>query len=340
MKLTYRFRIKDSTSRKYLNQWSSKTNLIWNYCKSTATKAWQRDRKSLSGYDLNYLTAGSSKELALPAQTIQAIGEQFAKSAKQHKKLPRWRSYKKDLGWIPWKATSLKFNTNGILFNKKHIKLWKSRPLGGPIKAGSFSQDPMGRWYVNIVCEVVEQSKHPNTMAVGLDLGMKDQITGSNGTKYSRPNLSKQHEAKLAAAQRARKPKRIKKIHAKIKNQRKDWIHKTTTKIAKQYAKVVIGNVKTNQIKRKTNRGFNKSLYDASWYQLKTTLKYKAQLLGGKYVEVCEAYTTQKCSGCGARSGPKNNLSIRVWICCECGSYHDRDINAAKNILRMGHHTP
>jgi len=157
MKLTYRYRIKDSTSKKHLDRWSNTVNFVWNYCRATATKAWRRDRRVLSGYDLNYLTAGSSKELGLPAQTVQAICEQFARSAQQHRKLPRWRSYRRDLPWIPWKSTLLKIDNNTILFNKTKLNLWKSRPLGGLIKTGSFSRDNRGRWYTNIICEVAEQ---------------------------------------------------------------------------------------------------------------------------------------------------------------------------------------
>ena len=339
-KLTYRYRIKDSTSKQILDRWSSKVNYVWNYCKATAIKAWRRDRRCLSGYDLNYLTSGSSKELGLPAQTIQAICEQFARSAKQHKKIPRWRSYKKDLGWVPWKSTSFKMDNDTIVFNGKQLNLWKSRPLGGPVKTGGFAQDARGRWYVCIVCEVPTEPSN-NTKAIGLDLGMKDQIVGSCGTKYTRENLTKQYEIKLADAQRACKKRQTTNIHQKIKNKRKDWIHKTTTKICRDYGIVVIGNVSTKQIQKGKPKGFNRSLYDASWFQLKTTLKYKAQMLGGKYVEVNEAYTTQTCSACFARTGPKGtkDLGIREWQCSECGSFHDRDTNAAQNILRLGHQT-
>lgn len=342
MKLTYKFRIKDSVSKKYLALWANQVNFVWNYCKATTTKAWRRDRRILTGYDLNYLTAGSSKELNLPAQTIQAICEQFAKSGKQHHKIPRWRSHRKDLGWVPWKATSFRMNDDVISFNGKQLNLWKSRDLKGPVKTGGFSQDPLGRWYVYVICEVAEQPKQPITNPIGLDLGMKEQITGSNGTHYSRNNITKQYETKLAGAQRARHKRQATKIHQKISHVRKDWIHKTTTKIAKQYNKIIIGNVSTKQIQTTKGRGFNKSLYDASWFQLKTTLKYKAQMLGGEYVEINEAYTTQTCSACLARTGPKGtkDLGVREWACEKCGSFHDRDHNAAKNILRLGHQTP
>lgn len=338
MKMTYRFRIKDSTSKKQLDLWSNAVNYVWNYCKDTSTKAWRRNRRCLSGYDLNYLTSGSSKELGLPAQTIQAIGEQFARSAKQHHKIPRWRSHLKDLGWVPWKSTSFRMNDNIITFNGKQLNIWKSRPLGGPVKTGSFSKDTLGRWYVNIICEVAKQPVAPKETRVGLDLGMKTHITSSVGTKYTRPNITKQYEEQLAMAQRARHKRKVAKIYQHIKDKRKDWIHKTTTKIIKQYYTIVVGGVSTNNVIKPKAKGFNKSLYDASWFQLKTALKYKAQTLGGEYVEINEAYTTQSCSACGARTGPKGTegLSVREWKCSNCWSFHDRDQNAAQNILIRG----
>jgi IS605 OrfB family transposase len=112
-------------------------------------------------------------------------------------------------------------------------------------------------------------------------------------------------------------------------------------KILANINKIIIGNVKTKEIQKNKASGFNRSLYDASWFQLKTTLEYKAQLLGGEYVEISEAYTTVTCSKCLALTGPKgtNQLGIREWICSKCGSFHDRDHNAALNILRLGHQT-
>ena len=341
MKLTYKYRIKDRNSKKQLALWADKVNLVWNYCRETARKAWRRNRRTLSGYDLSNLTSGSSKELKLPAQTIQAIGEQLSRSAKQHRKIPKFRSYKKNLSWIPFKATSVRMEDDTIHFNGHKIKIWKSRNITGAIKTGSFTRDCLGRWYVSLVCDIQDVPKKEIKTKVGIDLGLKDQLTLSDGIKYHRENITKQYEDLLAKALQRKDYNRARKIHTKIKNIRKDWEHKTTTKIAEQYDHIVIGNIKTKQI-GKINKRLNKSLHDASWFSLKTTLKYKAIKLGGEYKEVSEAYTTQTCHTCGARAGPKgtNDLGVRFWECEDCGITHDRDINAAINILRkagVGH---
>jgi putative transposase len=338
MKLTYKFRIKDSNAKKQLALWANTVNFVWNHCKELSTEEYKTKGKTLSGFDLNNKNSGRSKELGIPAQTIQAIGEQFALSAKQHKKIPKWRSYKHSLGWIPWKATSFRMNDDTIRFNKQFFRVWKSRTLKGSVKTGSFVQDTRGHWYVCIVCEVPQEPIAPKHTRVGLDLGMKTHITGSTGAQYNRPNTTRKYEERLATAQRANKKRTTTKIHNKIKNIRKDWIHKTTTEIVKLFDTIIVGQVITKQIQKKKPSGFNKNLYDASWFQLKTTLEYKARMLGGNYVEINEAYTTQTCSRCGSRSGPKGTkgLSQRGWKCSECGSFHDRDVNAAQNILLRG----
>jgi putative transposase len=132
----------------------------------------------------------------------------------------------------------------------------------------------------------------------------------------------------------------VKSIHAKIKNSRKDFYHKESTRIAKQFASIYVGNVKSQDIIDKNIKPLTKSVYDASWYFLKTLLEYKAIKLGGTFKEVYEAYSTQTCSVCGERSGPKgpDGLGIREWN-CKCGAFHKRDVNAAINILRSGHGT-
>lgn len=338
---TFKYRIKDSVSKKKLDALASSVNLVWNYSVYTSKKHYKRWHKILSKFDLNNLTSGSSKELDLHSQTVQAICEQFVKSSKQHKKFAKFRSFKRNLGWIPFKACAIKIEEDSVFFNKYKLKIWKSRELQGKIKTGCFTKDSQGRWYVCISCEVEQvQNNLSNKPPVGVDLGLKTKLTLSDCTQYSRENLTNQHEDKLALAQRANKAKQVKKIHSKIKNKREDWSHKTTSKIANDYSKIVVGDIESTKIVN-TNSNLAKSVYDASWFQIKQLLKYKAQMLGVEYVEVNEAYTTKTCSECGKRSGPSgvNQLDVREWFCEHCGTVHDRDINAARNILRRGHAT-
>ena len=174
------------------------------------------------------------------------------------------------------------------------------------------------------------------TAAVGLDFGLKTAATASTGEK-AEGRCYRALEKKLGIAQRARKKQRVKAIHAKIANQRKDLLHKFSSLLVAENAAIFVGDVASDKL---VKTKMAKSTLDAGWSMLKTMLDYKSHQAGVIFMEVNEAYTTQACSCCGALSGgsPKGRagLRIREWTCSECGAIHDRDINAARNILARG----
>ncbi len=143
-------------------------------------------------------------------------------------------------------------------------------------------------------------------------------------------------EADLGIAQRAKNKKRVKVTHAKIANKRKDDLHKYSRKLVDENAVIFVGNV---NFKGLAKTKLAKSVLDAGWGMLKTMLDYKCDHAGIVFEEVNEAYTTQTCSCCGVipANSPKGRagLRIREWSCAECGAMHDRDVNAAKNILAL-----
>lgn len=262
--ITYQYRIKDSPHRKHLIRLSYAVNYVWNYCNEVSMLALRRDGKWLSAYDLHKLTAGCAAELGLHAHTIQRIGTEYVKQRQQFRKRRlSWRSRKRHLGWIPFKVNGIKLIGDAIRYAGRLFRLWLSRDVEGVIKEGSFTQDARGRWYVNLQCEVEDATEPVGQAEVGIDLGVKDQIACSDmRDPYSRENLTRQHEDELALAQRAGKKKRIKAIHAKIKNKRKDWAHKVTTAIARRAKRIVVGDVSSTKL-AKTKLA--KSTYDAAW---------------------------------------------------------------------------
>jgi IS605 OrfB family transposase len=143
-------------------------------------------------------------------------------------------------------------------------------------------------------------------------------------------------EPKLACAQRARQRSRTRAIHAKIANRRKDFLHKLSTRLVKAHGAVFVGNVNASAL-AKTRQA--KSVLDAGWSAFRTMLRYKCDDAGVWFAEVDEAFSTQTCSVCNSRAGPKGRegLGIRGWMCSVCGAIHDRDVNAAQNILAAGH---
>jgi len=334
--VTFSYRIKDSKKRlrTALQDMASAVNYVWNFCNETSRKAWRKDHNWLSKFDVNQLVSGSSKLLPLHSQTIQGIAEEHATRRNQFKKSKlRWRSYKRSLGWIPFKASGIKLEGDRICYQDTWFRFWNSRdlPPDAKIKSGEFSQDARGRWYVNIKIETNILKEHGDK-EYGIDLGLKDLATCSDGTKYSRENLTKTYEVKLAMSQRANKKRQTRTIHAKIKNRRKDWNHKISTEICRACQTIAVGKIDAKKL-MKTKMA--KSIADASWASFKTMLKYKAIAHSIDYQEPNEAYTTQTCSNCGERTGPKGRegLRIREWICSYCGVIHDRDVNAAINIF-------
>jgi len=339
--LTYKYRIKESQHRTYLARLSYAANTVWNYCNEVSMLAWRRDRKWLTGYDLANLCAGAGKELGLHSDTINEICLQYAKARKQFRKARlAWRSRKKSLGWIPFKVRAIKLVADAVIYLGRVFRLWLSRPVAGQVKTGSFVQDARGRWYVCLQCDVPDTSQLTLPLdPIGIDLGLTDQIVCSDGVKYSRENLTCQYEDDLAMAQRAGKKNRVKAIHAKIQNIRKDWTHKVTTAIVSRSSHLYVGDVSSPKL-AKTR--FAKSTYDAGWGIVRTQLTYKASRLAGFCAPTQESFSSVTCSACLKRSGPSGlgALGVREWTCSACGISHDRDLNAAHNILRLGRQTP
>lgn len=340
---TLKLRIKDKHN-KVLNQLASSVNFVWNYVNDLCFKHLQRTGNFFSAYDIAKYTAGASKELNIHSQTIQAITEELVLRRKQFRKAKlKWRvsnpkSAKKSLGWIPFKKAAIKYQNGQVKYGDQWFGLWDSYGLSKyNIRTGSFVQDSRGRWYVCLVVDNATKLESKGTESVGIDLGLKDFATLSNGQKIEAQRTYRRYEQKLGIAQRARNKKRVKAIHAKIKHIRHNHLHQESTKLVKSYAAIFVGNVSAKSL---TKTKLAKSVLDAGWTMFRTLLKYKSENAGVVFEEVNESYTTQTCSCCGSRhNSPKgrSGLRIREWTCVQCGTLHDRDINAAKNILALGH---
>jgi putative transposase len=340
MLLVYRYRIKSLT--RLLHAQAHACNVVWNFCNETQQHALKWNKRWPSGFDLNRLTAGSSKELSLHAGTINAVCEQYAKSRRQRNRpFLRWRG-RRSLGWVPLKGRDLKREGDAFRFSGNTFRVFHSRPLpDGKIKDGTnFSRDARGHWFLNIVVEVPQAEARPVRSGVGIDLGLIDFAALSNGEKVENPRLLRQLANKLATAQSARKRRQATNLHARIANARRDFHHKLSTRIVREFDYIAVGNVNAAGLARTR---LAKSVLDAGWSSFRYMLRYKATALGARYEEVNESFSSRVCSSCAGTTGPKGvaDLGIRSWICSECGISHDRDTNAAQNILfRSGHRTP
>ena len=342
---TFKYRIKDSNSslRNSLKEMGCAVNRIWNNANETQQLAISSEHKWPSSFDLNNDTAGWGKHLNIHSDTVQETNQQYIKSRTQFKKpYLRWRSNSKSLTWVPFKARAIHvdFTLGSARYLGINFDLFYHRPLEGTVKTGSITADSRGRFYLNLVCELPDFVGPTGNHKVGIDLGLKSVVSLSDGISVESPKYFRMMQNKLAKAQRAGKKKQTRNLHAKIKNQRLDFDHKLSNTLVNSYDVLYVGDVKSSDIIKTKSKGMAKSVNDVGWFQLKSFLLYKALARGKVCQEVSEKFSTQTCSECGTIStaSPKGvaGLNIRDWTCAECGVSHDRDTNAAKNILRSG----
>ncbi|MFW2396537.1 RNA-guided endonuclease InsQ/TnpB family protein [Burkholderia pseudomallei] len=338
----YRYRVKSLNG--LLNQQARAVNYVWNFCNDTQKHALKWGKKWPSAFDLEKLTAGSSKELGIHSGTIGQICDRYFKSRYQSRRpYLRYRGGK-SLGWIPVKGRDFKREGDAFRFAGNTFRVFNSRPLPeGKIKDGTnFSRDRRGNWFLNICIEVADSPRREILNGIGIDLGLKDFATLSTGEKIDNPRYFRRLEESLAKAQRAKKKRQAANIHARIASSRADFLHKLSHRIVREFDYIAVGNVNAAGL-AKTSMA--KSIYDASWSSFRAMLAHKAVRHGAQYEEVDERFTSQICSSCGAMppERPKGiaDLGIRHWVCSECDASHDRDVNAALNILaRSGHRPP
>ncbi|MDY7537874.1 transposase [Undibacterium sp. 5I1] len=338
-----RLRLKDKHA-KDLRALASEVNFVWNYVNDLSYKVLRREHRFLSAYDLSAYTSGATKEgLSLHSQTVQAVNDEFVTRRKQCKKAKlRWRvsnpkrsNY--SLGWIPFKKSAITYRNGQLHLAGKPLSLWDSYGLGQyELGAGSVSEDARGRWYINLTVQVKKATPTEGKGAIGIDLGLKNIVVTSEGEPVEAPRFYRKEELSLASAQRAGKKRRVAALHAKIRNRRKDFLHKLSRQLVNACGAIFVGNVSASTL---AQTPMAKSVLDAGWSMFRTMVSYKSDDAGGWYLEIDEAYSTQTCSACFARSGPRGleGLEIRGWVCSNCGAVHHRDTNSAQIILARGH---
>jgi IS605 OrfB family transposase len=325
----------------WLNAAAGEVNVVFNFCNETSYKAATRTdlkRKWLTGFDLCNLTAGATEYFEkIGADTIQSVCTHYAQKRTAAKKVRlRWRvsrGAQRSLGWIPFKALSLKRQGRGVRFAGKCVRVFESERLEGvKWQGGCFAQDAVGEWWLCVPVKVQAERTIAPQEAVGIDLGIKSIAVTSDGERLVAGGWTRGYAEKLASAQRRGHKRQAKRIHRKAARCRADALHKFSRKMVDRYQKIVVGDVSTLKL---VKTRMAKSVLDSGWGTLKRFLAYKCEHAARSFEVTNERYTSVTCSACGALSGPRgvNGLIVRFWVCRDCGELHDRDVNAARNTL-------
>ncbi|MFF0594071.1 RNA-guided endonuclease InsQ/TnpB family protein [Streptomyces antibioticus] len=354
----YRFRPTDAQAAE-LSRTFGCVRKVYNLALAARTEAWTRQERvnynatsaMLTAWkrtdELAYLNDVSSVPLQ---QCLRHLQTAFTGFFARRAKYPRFKSRKKS-------RKSAEYTTSGFRFRDGRLALAKmeepldivwSRPLpeGSTPSTVTVSQDAAGRWFVSLLVEDPGMKPLPRTgTAVGIDLGLSSLLTLSTGEKVINPRHERKDRARLARAQRelsrkapgsanrAKARRKVARVHARIADRRRDHLHKLTTRLVRENQTLVIEDLTVRNMVK--NRSLARAISDVSWSGFRSMLEYKAQWYGRTVVAVDRWFPSSRlCSDCGALRATMP-LDVRTWT-CTCGAVHDRDVNAAKNLLAAG----
>ncbi|WP_405535273.1 transposase [Streptomyces sp. NBC_00075] len=334
---------------------------VYNTALAARTEAWARQERVNYNQTSAMLTAWKkTEELAFLGdvssvplqQTLRHLQAAFTQFFAKRARYPRFKSRKRSRKSAEYTVSGFRFSDGELTLAKMSEPLdivW-SRPLpqGAKPSTVTVSQDAAGRWFVSMLCDDPGVKLLPVTdAAVGIDVGLDHLLTLSTGEKVVNPRHERRERARLAKAQRelsrkargdgtnrAKAQRKVAKVHARIADRRRDLLHKLTTRLVRENQTLVIEDLTVRNMVR--NHMLARAISDASWSEFRSMLEYKAAWYGREVIVVDRFFPSSKlCSVCGTLQN-RMPLSVRTWTCDNCGTTHDRDVNAANNLLAAG----
>ncbi|MGW5236158.1 RNA-guided endonuclease InsQ/TnpB family protein, partial [Streptomyces nodosus] len=333
--------------------------LVYNKALEERTSAWYGEQRRVSyvqssaaltewkrAGELAFLAEVSSVPLQQALRHLQAA---FANFFARRAEYPRFKSKKKS-------RASAEYTRSGFTWREGRLTLAKmsdpldirwSRPLpeGARPTTVTVSRDAAGRWFVSMLCDATIVPAPVTTAAVGIDAGITSLVTLSTGEKVANPKHERKDRARLAHAQRtlsrkakgsnnrAKARRKVARVHTRIADRRRDFLHKLSTRLVRENQTVVIEDLTVRNLLK--NHTLARAVSDASWTELRSMLEYKCAWYGRELVVIDRWFPSSKlCGNCGTVR-EKLPLNVREWT-CGCGTVHDRDVNAARNILAHG----